>query len=110
MDIFFEAGNIVSNADTARLAAPGLPSSSYGLAEALKGGAEYFVQIALDYGAAEERSRPSPHRASYRICTTGERRSSRAKRKTWLPQETEKDERNAHEIARILIGRMEKDR
>jgi hypothetical protein len=111
LEEFFESGNIVSNGETTRLDSPGLPSSSYGLAEALRGGAEYYIQIALVYGAAADRSRPSPQRAEYRISDNrGETIFQGAKQGLDPSINGKDDERNAHEIARILLGRMKKDR
>lgn len=111
MDALFEDGNIVSNADSVRLAKPGLPSSSYGLAEARLGGAEYVVQISLDYDTETPLLRPSPGRVAYRVCDERGETLLQNEECDLLPTKNgAEDERNAHEVARILIGRMKKDR
>ena len=57
LDVFFEAGHIVSNAPVRRL--PRKPTAKFPeeaqaeLAEALEGGAEYFILALLEYDAPE---------------------------------------------------------
>lgn len=111
MDELFDGGNIVTNADTARLSKPGLPSSSYGLAEARLGGAEFLVQVVLEYEPSTDQVRPSPAKVIYRICDGRGETLFQEQKHDLLPTKSgSEDEKNARKVARILIGRMKKDR
>jgi hypothetical protein len=76
LDVFFDAGHIVSNAPILRVA--GKPQQSLpeeakpSLDEALEGGAEFFVVAALDYQNASQTGseRLQPRNVSLRIFKT----------------------------------------
>ncbi|MFA6505194.1 MAG: hypothetical protein WCT14_03795 [Treponemataceae bacterium] len=113
MDAFFNAGHIVSNADTKRLNAPGLPSSSVGLVEAREGGADFVVYISLDYGPSAEaigKVRIAPRAVSYRLCNERGESLFQAEKKPNATKSGAEDAQNAQEIARTLIVQMKKGR
>jgi hypothetical protein len=74
LDVFFEAGHIVSNAPIARAAEKpreSLPEEARApLNEALEGGAEFFVVAALDYQDPPGTGDPQPRSVSLRIFKT----------------------------------------
>ena len=113
MDEFFNSGYIVSNADTKRLDKQGLPLSTEGLAEARDGGAEYIIDIALDYAAvpAKEKTRISPRSVSYRMCDPrGKTLFQKEKIELTPTKSGSEDEKHAKEIARSLIAQLRKGR
>ncbi|MDR1899915.1 MAG: hypothetical protein LBQ55_07910 [Treponema sp.] len=71
LDIFFEAGHIVSNAPILRLS--GAPKQAFpeearpDLAEALAGGMEYFILAQLDYAVPAGEKIEKPHNVFLRI-------------------------------------------
>lgn len=106
----FDSGHIVSNADIVRLEVPELPQTGVGLAEALAGGAEYVIDVELEYGAATG-SRRSPSTAHYRL-SDSRGATIRTGTTSKLPATNSgtEDEQNAREIARALIGSIGKGR
>ena len=111
MDALFDDGDIVSNAETTRLVKPGLPSSSVGLVEALNGGAEFIVHISLEYAKPKDKTRLSPYGVTYRLSDESGRSLLQDEKKDIPPTISgSEDEQNAKEIARIIIGRMKKDK
>jgi hypothetical protein len=71
LDVFFEAGHVVSNAPIKRLAVHPqevLPGEVKGeLDEAEAGGAEYFVLALLDYSPLAVHENPRPRNISLRV-------------------------------------------
>jgi hypothetical protein len=74
LDVFFEAGHIVSNAPVLRLQRlPGVPFPEEArpeLNEALEGGADYFILALLDYAAPEHGAIQQPRQVSLRVFKT----------------------------------------
>jgi hypothetical protein len=74
LDVFFEAGHIVSNAPVLRLShnptAVFPEEARVDLAEAVEGGAEYFILALLDYPAPISQKIPKPRQISLRIFRT----------------------------------------
>jgi len=110
MDAFFDSGHIVSNAGIERLADPGLPSSSRGLAAAREGGADLMAQVALDYGAAGS-ARRTPRSARYRLSDArGETLMEGELANLAATANSKEDAQNAQKLARMLIGRIARGR
>jgi hypothetical protein len=71
LDVFFEAGHIVSNAPIRRLS--GIPKQAFpeeakhDLEEALEGGMEYFILAQLDYAVPAGEKIEKPHNIFLRI-------------------------------------------
>jgi hypothetical protein len=76
LDVFFDAGHIVSNAPVLRLSDPPVkqfPDEAVeSLNEANAGGADYFVLALLDYrgGGVPDASTPKPKQVSLRVFKT----------------------------------------
>jgi hypothetical protein len=74
LDVFFEAGHIVSNAPVKRLSrvpAADFPEEALAdLSEATNGGAEYFILAHLDYPAFQTETEPALINISLRIYRT----------------------------------------
>lgn len=114
LDAFFEAGHIVSNAETKRLEKKGLPSTSVGLAEAREGGAEFIIALSLDYGPgplSNERTRKSPKSIAYRLSDRAGDILFQAEIKEAAPTNSGAEDASiAQSIARALIVQMKKGR
>jgi hypothetical protein len=71
LDVFFDAGHIVSNAPILRLSGrprQTFPEEAMGdLAEAIEGGMEYFILAQLDYAAPPDGEIEKPRSISLRI-------------------------------------------
>ena len=78
MDVFFEAGHIVSNAPALRLdrkPAEAFPEAARPeLNEAIAGGAEFFILAMLDYEAPATANIQKPRRISLRLFQTSPHR------------------------------------
>ncbi|MDR0584420.1 MAG: hypothetical protein LBG57_08755 [Treponema sp.] len=78
LDVFFEAGHIVSNAPVLRLAqkpAGVFPDEALpDLAGAVEGGADFFILALLDYSAPPNGLIQKPRHVSLRLFQTGSRR------------------------------------
>jgi hypothetical protein len=74
MDVFFEAGHIVSNAPVLRLdrkPEEAFPAAARPeLSEAIEGGAEFFILAMLDYDAPAAANIQKPRRISLRLFKT----------------------------------------
>jgi hypothetical protein len=108
LDVFFEAGHIVSNAPVMRLYGP--PAGDFPeeaqkeLDEALEGGVEYFIIALLDYDASDS---PRPRNISLRVFATNPRKMLYEQRYTDKSSMTLKDEYdNLKKVARSLISHL----
>ena len=96
LDVFFEAGHIVSNAPVRRLAR--LPAETFpeearaDLAEAVEGGAEYFILALLDYPAPTSEAIQQPRQVSLRVFKTNPQKLLYEQRYADKPSATLDDE------------------
>jgi hypothetical protein len=74
LDVFFEAGHIVSNAPVMRLgqvpADDFPPEALADLSEAAEGGAEFFILAQLDYSLSRTDADPAPRNIALRVYRT----------------------------------------
>jgi hypothetical protein len=111
LDVFFEAGHIVSNAPILRLEAP--PAADFpeeareDFDEAALGGADFFVLALLDYRNGPGGGEDGPGEISLRVFRTGSRRlvyEQRYAGKPVLPAEEELSA--AKSAARALLAHL----
>ena len=107
LDVFFEAGHIVSNAPIMRIS--GKPTgdipneASSDLDDAIEGGADYFVIAVLDY----ENTVQAPGNISLRVFTVNPNRKIYEQQyKGRLEKTPREDFENIKEIARGLVPRI----
>jgi hypothetical protein len=109
MDVFFDAGHIVSNAPVLRLSGEPdkpLPDEARGsFDEALEGGADFFVLALLEFQGP--RDNPKPRRVSLRLFTTRPCRFIYEEQVDGSPPAAQAEEfAAAQKAARTIVSRL----
>jgi hypothetical protein len=108
LDVFFEAGHIVSNAPVMRLSrfpVEDFPEEALAdLTEATEGGAEFFILAQLDYLSVQTNTEPVPQNIALRVYRTRPYAMVHEERLNGLGASTAKDESaRAKQIVSRLI-------